>query len=308
MTAGHAMALHDEPCGPANDEIVAADVQGEPAARRPNDLVVVKLGGSTIAEQAHVLDQLVVVAAERPVVVVHGGGRRVSDWLGRLGVPTRFEDGLRVTDAQAMEVAAAVLRGAVSTELVAALRARGADAVGLSGVDGGLLAGRRVAGWGLVARVMGVRRGLLDAVLAAGSIPVVAPLALDEAGEVCNVNADDAAAGLARGLGARLLVLLTDVEGVRDRAGTAIASLSVDEAEVLIADGVIEGGMIPKVRAAMHAVGAREASDARDGGSDAGPACAEAVIADGSAPDALARAIHDPAFGTRIGGNRTPCP
>lgn len=299
-----AAASTPRPHDAANPEVGGIPARPPRAAARSDELLVVKLGGTTIAEQSHVLDQIAAVGAERPVIVVHGGGKRVSDWLGRLGVPTRFEDGLRVTDAPAMEVAAAVLRGTVSTELVAALRARGADAAGLSGVDGGLLTGRRVDGKGYVARVTGVRRALLDAVLAAGCIPVVAPLAQDEAGEVCNVNADDAAAGLARGLGARLLVLLTDVDGVRDGSGAPIASLGVDEAEALIAHGVIDGGMIPKVRAALHAVGAGGAGGEPAGG----PGCVEAVIADGSAPDALTRAVHDPRFGTRIGRSRPPCP
>jgi acetylglutamate kinase len=116
-------------------------------------------------------------------------------------------------------------------------------------------------------------------------VPVVAPLARDEEGLVCNVNADDAAAGIAAGLGARQLVLLTDVDGVRDAAGNKLDSLSVDEAEALIADGTIAGGMVPKVRAALAAL-------AWEG--------AEAVIADSAAPDALVRALDDPTFGTRV--------
>jgi acetylglutamate kinase len=116
-------------------------------------------------------------------------------------------------------------------------------------------------------------------------VPVVAPLARDEEGVVCNVNADDAAAGLAAGLGARQLVLMTDVDGVRDAGGRKLDSITPAEAETLIADGTIRGGMVPKVRAALAAL-AWEGS--------------EAIIADGSAPDALARALGDPSFGTRV--------
>src|ERR1700675_3798172 len=209
-----------------------------------SEILVVKLGGSTIADQAQVLDEVAAVARRRPVVLVHGGGRRITEWLDRLGVPSRFEGGLRVTDAAALEVAAAVLRGVVNSELVAGLHARGGDAVGLSGVDGGLLVAERVPGMGLVAHVVGLRRDLLDAILVGGQVPVVAPLARDEQGIVCNVNADDAAAGIAAGLGARQLVLMTDVDGVRDEHGHKLDTMTVDEAEDFIARGVIRGGMV----------------------------------------------------------------
>ncbi len=253
-------------------------------------VVVVKLGGTTLAEQQHVLAEVAVVARQRPVVVVHGGGKRMTEWLDRLGVETRFEGGLRVTDQAALEVAAAVLRGVVNSELVAALRDLGVDAIGLSGVDGGLLVAERVEGVGLVAHVVGLRRDLLDGLLVAGQVPVVAPLARDEAGIVCNVNADDAAAGIAAGLGANALVLLTDVDGVRDAEGRRLDTLTAGEAETLIGSGVIAGGMVPKVRAALSAL-------AWDG--------AEAVIADAAVPGALGRALDDPSFGTRISLGRS---
>ena len=250
-----------------------------------SEILVVKLGGTTLADQAHVLADVAAVARRRPVVLVHGGGKRISEWLDRLGVKTRFEGGLRVTDQASLEVAAAVLRGVVNSELVSALRDLGVDAVGLSGVDGGLLVAERVPDVGLVATVVGLRRDLLDAILVGGQVPVVAPLARDEQGIVCNVNADDAAAGIAAGLGARQLVLLTDVDGIRDAEGQRIDAITADEAERLIADGTIAGGMVPKVRAALAAL-------TWDG--------TEAVIADSAAPTALERALSDPGFGTRV--------
>jgi acetylglutamate kinase len=254
-----------------------------------SEILILKLGGTTIDEQRQVLAEIAVVARRRPVVIVHGGGRRISEWLERLGVPSKFEGGLRVTDAAALEVAAAVLRGVVNSELVAGLRDLGVDAVGLSGVDGGLLISERVPGMGLVAHVVGLRRDLLDAILVGGQVPVVAPLARDEQGIVCNVNADDVAAGIAAGLGARQLVLLTDVDGVRDANGQRLDTLTAGEAEALIANGVIAGGMVPKVRAALAAL--------TWGG-------AEAIIADSSAPHALERALEDRSFGTRITSDR----
>jgi acetylglutamate kinase len=254
-----------------------------------SEILVVKLGGTTIAEQSHVLRDVAAIARRRPVVLVHGGGKRITEWLERLGVPSRIEGGLRVTDAQSLEVAAAVLRGVVNSELVAALRDLGVDAVGLSGVDGGLLIADRIPGLGLVASVSGLRRDLLDAVLVADQVPVVAPLARDADGVVCNVNADDAAAGIAAGLGARQLVLLTDVDGVRDADGRKLDTLTVAEADHLIEAGVIAGGMVPKVRAALGALGWEGA---------------EAIIADSSADHALERALDDPTFGTRITASR----
>ena len=254
-----------------------------------SEILVVKLGGTTITDQQQVLEELTAIARQRPVVLVHGGGRRITEWLERLGVPSRFEGGLRVTDPAALEVAAAVLRGVVNSELVAGLRSLGVDAVGLSGVDGGLLVAERIAHLGLVARVVGLRRDLLDAILVGGQVPVVAPLARDEEGIVCNVNADDAAAGIAAGLGARQLVLMTDVDGVRDAEGRRLDSLTVGEAEALIDSGVINGGMVPKIRAALAAV-TWEGS--------------EAIIADSAADRALERSLNEPTFGTRITASR----
>ena len=141
---------------------------------------------------------------------------------------------------------------------------------------------------GLVAHVVGIRRDLLDTLLVAGQLPVIAPLARDEEGVVCNVNADDAAAGIAAGLGTRQFVLLTDVDGVRDANGDRLSSLSAAEAEALIDRGVIDAGMVPKVRAAMAAL-------AWSG--------AEAIIADGNGLLALHRALDDPGYGTRIVGD-----
>jgi acetylglutamate kinase len=256
-----------------------------------SEVLVLKLGGTTLSDQAHVLDEVASVARKRPIVLVHGGGKRITEWLERLGVPSKFEGGLRVTDPASLEVAAAVLRGVVNSELVSGLRDRGVDAVGLSGVDGGFMIAERVPGLGLVAHVVGLQRDFIDSLLVAGQVAVVAPLARDEQGVVCNVNADDAAAGIAAGLGARQLVLMTDVDGIRDAGGEKLATMTADEAEGLIAQGVIKGGMVPKIRAALAAV------------SWSG---AEAVICDSKDPHALTRALGDPAFGTRITAAKAP--
>jgi acetylglutamate kinase len=255
-----------------------------------SETVVIKLGGTTIADQEQVLVEVAALARRRPVILVHGGGKRLTEWLDRMGVVSQWQGGLRVTDAASLEVAAAVLRGVINSELVAGLRALGVDAVGLSGVDGGLLIAERIEELGFVARVAGLRRDLLDALMVAGQVPVVAPLARDEQGIVCNVNADDVAAGIAAGIGARQLVLMTDVDGVRDASGAKLDSLTAPEAEALIEAGVIGGGMVPKVRAALGAL-------AWEG--------TEAIIADGSAERALERALGDTTFGTRLTASRS---
>ena len=255
-----------------------------------SEIVVVKLGGTTIADQAPVLSEVAALARRPPVILVHGGGKRLTEWLDRMGVVSQFRGGLRVTDAASLEVAAAVLRGVINSELVSGLRALGVDTVGLSGVDGGLLIAERIEDLGFVARVVGLKRDLLDALLVAGQVPVVAPLARDENGIVCNVNADDVAAGIAAGIGARQLVLMTDVDGVRDAAGQKLQTLTAAEAETLIDGGVIAGGMVAKVRAALGAL-------AWEG--------TEAIIADASVPGALTRALEDPTFGTRLSATRS---
>ena len=248
------------------------------------ELVVIKLGGTTLAEEHETLASVAEATGRYSLVLVHGGGKRLTEWLTRLKVETRFENGLRVTDRAALDVALAVLGGLVNGELVAELQRLGAPAVGLTGIDGGLLVAERIVRLGRVGHVIGARPTALYALLAADQLPVIASLALDEKGEIVNVNADEAAAGLAGALGARL-ILLTDTDGVLDRDGRRIAQLDELAAEQLMAEGVISGGMLPKVQAALATL--------RSGGS-------AVVIADGREPDALRRALDDPAFGTRL--------
>ncbi|TME74345.1 MAG: acetylglutamate kinase [Chloroflexi bacterium] len=224
-----------------------------------SDVVVLKIGGAVLGEEAGALD---VVGAlhdsGHSLVVVHGGGPLATEWSGRLGLETRFVRGLRVTDAPTRDVALATLTGLTNTRLVAALVARGVPAVGLSGVDGGMLrAEREDAELGLVGRVTLVDSGLLEELLDAGRVPVVAPAALDKKdGEILNVNGDGAAGALAASLGARLLVFVTDVPGVRSKDGKVIASLDTARAKTLVDDGTIEGGMVPKVEACLLAASA----------------------------------------------------
>jgi acetylglutamate kinase len=190
----------------------------------------------------------------RPVLI-HGGGAEINEWLGRLGIPSRFERGLRVTDAQTLDVVRMVLTGKVNGELVCMLGQLGGRAVGLTGLDGALLRARVLAPTlGFVGVVTTVDPGLVDTLSAAGYIPVVAPLALGEDGSILNVNADDAAADLARGLGAAKLLYLSDVPGILDASGALLSTLTDAQVRTLIADGTIYGGMIPKAEACLRAL------------------------------------------------------
>jgi len=260
-------------------------VTAEPYSVPPRgEPVIVKLGGETLADQHDTLLGVAALAGDYRLVIVHGGGKRLSGWLDRLGIESRWDAGRRVTGDEALEVAVAVLGGIVNAELVGSLVGLGVQAVGQSGIDAGLLIAERIPELGRVARVTGARPELLEALLADGRVPVIAPLALDESGAICNVNADEVAAGLARAMRATL-VMLSDTDGVRDGDGRRIERLNVAGAEARIADGSISGGMIPKVRGGLSVL-------------DAGGR--EVVIADGRSPDALRRALTDPGFGTRL--------
>lgn len=241
--------------------------------------VVVKLGGTTLTEQQDVLREIVAERRQRPVVVVHGGGKRLTEWLTRLGVESRFESGRRVTDEATLEVFLAVMGGVINAELTATLHGLGAPAVGLRGIDDALLRGARADGLGLVITEPTADATLIETILAAGYLPVLTPMGLDPNGHICNVNADDAAAAVSAALGGEL-VLMTDTDGVRDADGRRIEELTASQAEALIAQGVIAGGMVPKVRSALRALGADSRAE-------------RAVIADGRTQAALRRALHE---------------
>jgi acetylglutamate kinase len=212
--------------------------------------IVIKVGGGTLVGGA--LEDLPgIVGAGRRVALVHGGGLQLTRMLDALGIPTRFHEGLRVTDAQTLEVAEMVYAGSVNKALVRELNALGVPAAGISGTDGPTLLVEPVAGLGLVGDVEQVKPGLVHAIWAGGFVPVVAPLGLGPEGAY-NVNADAAAAALAVGLGAEHLFLLTDVDGLL-KDGSPIESLAPEECEGYVASGLAAGGMVPKLRAAAEA-------------------------------------------------------
>ncbi len=202
------------------------------------------------------------------VVVVHGGGPQISQTLDRMGIASTFSAGLRVTDDETMGVVEMVLGGGVNQNIVGMICNHGGRAVGLSGKDDHFIRARKVEGveakdergnsmivdLGRVGRVEHVNPDLVRDLIGRGFIPVVAPIGADEHGNALNVNADTAAGAIASALGAAKLVLMTDVDGVKDAAGHLISSLRAREARTLIEDEVIRGGMIPKVQCALDAV------------------------------------------------------
>lgn len=221
----------------------------------PDGLTVVKLGGAAIAGGADpALDDVALLARSGArLCAVHGGGPEITAWCGRLGVEARFVDGLRYTDAQTLAVVEMVLCGRVGKALAQTL----GRAVSLSGRDGGLfvVAPLDTERYGLVGRVAEVRPAVLQALLDAGFLPIVAPVGPGPDGTLYNVNADEAAAALSVALGARRLVLATDVPGllVPGRA-EPLAVCDAAQARGLIANGVASGGMRPKLEACLRAV------------------------------------------------------
>jgi acetylglutamate kinase len=226
--------------------------------------VVVKVGGRAMDDAAlrrALAEDLIMLSwVGLQLVVVHGGGPQVDAMLDRLGIAARFTSGLRITDEETLPIVEMVLSGAVGKELVRVIAEQGGKAVGLTGKDGGLATARKVDAVGpdrvdpgLVGEIVAVDPTILRK-LGADFIPVIAPIAMTEAGVTLNINADPFAARLAVALGAEKLVLLTDVPGVKDAAGELIPTLDAKRARELIAGGVVAGGMIPKVENALHAL------------------------------------------------------
>jgi acetylglutamate kinase len=241
-------------------------VEALPYIRRfAGQVVVVKYGGNALAGASE-SDALALFAQDivlmhqvgmRPVVV-HGGGPQISDLMTRLGKQAEFRNGLRVTDAETVDIVRMVLIGQVNPQLVAAINVHGPLAVGVSGEDAGLIrAVPRDPELGFVGDVESINPLILHGLLDEEFIPVVATIGTDADGQAYNINADTVAGAIAEALGAEKLVYLTDIEGLRrvvDDASTLIRQTSPEELDALMADGTIAGGMIPKVESCVHAV------------------------------------------------------
>ena len=240
-------------------------------------IVVIKLGGNAMGSDAAMDTFARDVVLMRHVgvnpVIVHGGGPMINEMLGRLSIESRFVNGKRVTDAATMEVVEMVLSGRVNKRIVQAINAQGGRAVGLSGKDAGLITCEATdPALGLVGAPAEIDPAILQTLFGAGVIPVIAPLGAGRGGETFNINGDTAAGAVAAALRADRLLLLTDIEGVRDATGEVVTELTADQIRAMTREGVIAGGMIPKTETALAAI---------EGGVRA------VVILDGRAPNAV---------------------
>ena len=251
--------------------------------------IVVKYGGNAMSGTGtDDFSQDIVLMKQTGIdpVVVHGGGPQIGAMLKKLNINSTFIDGLRVTDEAAVEVVEMVLSGSINKHLVTAINSAGGRAIGLSGKDGNLVVGRKLAmtrtnpatgakeavDMGFVGEPDKVNPEVLHAIMKSETIPVIAPIGVGPKGETFNINADTVSGAVACALKAERLILLTDVEGVLDQEKRLIPRLTLREARQLIADGTISGGMIPKIQTAIDAV---------EGGVNA------AVILDGRIPHVL---------------------
>jgi len=235
-------------------------------------VIIVKIGGATLGSHDTAIEDIVELRRQgKPLVVVHGGGKLITEWLDKQGVPTRFVQGERVTDQPTLEVVTAVLAGLVNKEIVTLINERGGRAVGISGVDGALIEGRATSKEkGYVGTVTKVNTSVLETLLEAGLIPVVAPVGVNaereaDAPPMLNFNADTVAGEIAVATSAKRLVFLTDVAGISDESGKLLNHLSPEEAEALVASGTASGGMIPKIEACLTALTSAQTTCIIDG-------------------------------------------
>jgi acetylglutamate kinase len=234
-------------------------IEALPYIRRFLDkTIVIKYGGHAMTDAelraSFAVDVVLLKYIGLKPVIVHGGGPQIERTLERLGIQSSFVKGLRVTDHATMEVVEMVLGGSVNREIVELIQRGGGQAMGLTGNDGRMLLVRRREELGRVGEVVAVDPSPIRAVSEAGFIPVIAPIGVDAHGVTHNVNADEAAGAIARALQAEKFILLTDVEGVRDAGGRLIGQLSEPEVKKLLAEGTIQGGMIPKVECCLEAL------------------------------------------------------
>jgi acetylglutamate kinase len=248
-------------------------VQALPHMQRyDEEIVVIKYGGHAMGDR-HAAEDFAedIVLLEQSglkPIVVHGGGPQIGDMLTKLGIRSEFQAGLRVTDEATVEVVEMVLAGSINKQIVGWIGAEGGKAVGLCGKDGNMVVARKAtrtvvdpnsnlekhADLGFVGEPERVNRSVLDAVLKAELIPVLAPVAAGAGGETYNVNADTFAGAIAGAMTAKRLLLLTDVAGVLDKNKQLIPELTVEECRNLIADGTITDGMIPKIETCIYAI------------------------------------------------------
>lgn len=224
--------------------------------------VVVKYGGNAMISEAlkeQVMEDVVLLSMVGiKTVLVHGGGPEMSDLMKRLGKVPQFIDGLRVTDEETIGIAEMVLAGKINKSLVNLLHMKGGNPVGLSGVDGQMIkAQKKDERLGFVGKITEVKPDVITTLLSGGYIPVISTLGCDDAGNIYNINGDTAAGKIAAAIGAERLIMMTDIQGIltdRNDPDTLLSELPVSEAEKMIEEGTISGGMIPKVRCCIDAL------------------------------------------------------
>lgn len=232
---------------------------------------VVKYGGAAMVDEelktSFAQDVVLLKYVGINPVVVHGGGPQINEMLERLGTTTKFVRGMRVTDQETMDIVEMVLVGKINKEIVNLINQHGGMAVGLSGKDAGLIRARKmsvtvasngeppeIVDIGLVGEIVGINPMIINSLDENKFIPVIAPVGVGEHGETYNINADLVAGQVAEALGAEKLILLTDVEGVKDKKGELLTTLKINQARKFIQDGVVGEGMIPKVECCMEAL------------------------------------------------------
>ena len=234
--------------------------------------IVVKYGGNAMVEERlkhnFALDIILMKYVGMNPIVVHGGGPQIGDFLKKLSMEPEFVDGMRVTDKQTMGVVEMVLVGKVNKEIVTLINRNGGNAVGLSGKDGSLITARKmkylkkkgddrppeIIDMGMVGEITAVDNKILLSLIENEFIPVIAPVGAGKDGETYNINADLVAGHIAASLNARKLILLTDTEGVLDKKSKLISTIRMEEVGPLIGDGIIKGGMIPKLNCCLEAL------------------------------------------------------
>lgn len=234
--------------------------------------IVVKFGGNAMdgddLKEQFARDIVLMKLVGMNPIVVHGGGPQIGDLLNKLGIESRFVDGMRVTDSATMDVVEMVLGASVNKEIVSLLNRNGGKAIGLTGKDGQLIRARKlkvsrkapemsapeIIDIGHVGEVESINAGVMDMLLASDFIPVIAPIGVDGNGDSYNINADLVAGKMAEHLRAEKLMLLTNVAGLMDGNGKVLTGLSTEQVDALIADGTIYGGMLPKIGCALDAV------------------------------------------------------
>ncbi|MBE8190780.1 MAG: acetylglutamate kinase [Alphaproteobacteria bacterium] len=242
--------------------------------RYDGEIVVIKFGGHAMGDEAlaqsFARDIVLLKQSGINPVIVHGGGPQIAEMLARLNIKSRFANGLRITDAQTIDVVEMVLAGAINKQIVTALNNAGGLGIGISGKDGNMIIAEKTkikkgakAGAGNIEKAINlgfvgqpktINTHILKAMMAPQMIPVIAPIATSKGGQTLNVNADTAAGAIAAALKAKRLLMLSDVAGVKDKKGKLLTGLTPTQARALIKSGVARDGMIPKLQTAIDAV------------------------------------------------------